>query len=321
MFELLSKPADLAVLAPGGEGATFWGVLFLVIIITGTVIHFLKKRISPDTVKDNESKQTETRTFAFAGRNGYGIALCQIVVLDGDRSGNFIRIENAIAEAKSKGAELICLPEATMLGWLNSDAHTRACTIPGPDCDQLCELAKKYDVHLCVGLEEFDTGRLYNSAVLIDNQGELLLKYRQVNIPPKLMSPPYSAGSESGITAVNTRFGKIGLLICADTHREDLLDKMATLKPDLLLVPYGYAEDERKWPAHSEEFRSVVINAAKRTSAAVFGTNLVGRISRGPWSGRVYGGHSIAVDKLGNVLDTAKDRDRDIKIVPVKAIL
>jgi predicted amidohydrolase len=285
-------------LLSANDGATVWGIVFLVIIATGIIFQFTKKSKKPVS----------------------GIALCQIVILDGDRSGNFLRIENAIAEAKSQNAELICFPEASILGWLNSDAHTRACTIPGPDCDQLCELAKKYNVHLCIGIEEYDTGRLFNSAILIDNKGQILLKYRQINVPPKLMSPPYSQGAESDIATVNTKFGKIGLLICADTHREDLLDRMAAMKPNLLLVPYGYAEDEQKWPAHGKEFHTVVINAAKRTAASVIGTNLVGRISRGPWSGRVYGGQSIAVDKQGNIIDTAKDRDRDIKIVPLPAI-
>lgn len=278
------------------DGASFWGVLLLVIIAIGVIVQVLKKRKGP------------------------GIAMCQIVILDGDRRGNFVRIENAIAEAKSKDAELICFPEATMLGWLNYDAHTRACTIPGPDSEQLCELAKKYGTYLCIGLEEFEMGRLFNSAILIDDRGQILLKHRQVNTPQKLMSPPYTAGSESDIATVNTKFGKIGLLICADTHREDILDRMAALKPNLLLVPYGYAEEEQEWPAHSEEFHKVVTEAAKRTGAAVLGTNPVGRISRGPWSGRVYGGKSIAVDKMGNIIDTAKDRDRDIKIVPIAAV-
>ena len=100
-----------------------------------------------------------------------------------------------------------------MLGWLNSDAHIRACTIPGPDSEQLCGLAKKYGVYLCIGIEEFELGRLFNSELFIDDQGRILLKHRQVNILPKLMSPPYSAGNESDIATVNTRFGKIGLLI------------------------------------------------------------------------------------------------------------
>jgi predicted amidohydrolase len=94
---------------------------------------------------------------------------------------------------------------------------------------------------------------------------------------------------------------------------------MAALKPNLLLVPYGYAEEEQKWPAHGEEFHNVVINAAKRTGATVLGTNLVGRIGRGPWMGRVYGGQSIAVDKTGKILGVAKDRDRDIRIVSINA--
>lgn len=278
------------------DGASVWGILFLAIVVIGAIIHIASRRKGP------------------------GIALCQIFILDGDRRGNFVRIENAIAEAKSKGAELICFPEASMLGWLNHDAHTRACTIPGPDSDQLCDLAKKYAIYLCIGIEEFESGRLFNSALFIDNRGQILLKHRQVNIPQKLMSPPYTAASESDIATVNTKFGKIGLLICADTHREDILDRVAALKPNLLLVPYGYAEDEQKWPAHRETFHNVVINAAKRTGAAVLGTNPVGRISRGPWAGRVYGGHSIAVDKAGSIIDTAKDRDRDIKIVPISTI-
>jgi predicted amidohydrolase len=288
MFGLLST----------SDGASVWGGLFVAIVVVGTIIHVMSRR------KDR----------------GPGIAVCQIAILDGDRSGNFVRIENAIAEAKSKGAELICFPEASMLGWLNPDAHTRACTIPGPDSEQLCQLAEKYGVHLCIGVEEFEVGRLYNSALLIDNRGQILLKYRQVNVPPRLMSPPYSQGSESDIATVNTKFGKIGLLICADTHSENILDKMAALKPNLLLVPYGYAEDEQKWPAHGEEFHKVVAETAKRTGAAVIGTNPVGRISRGPWAGRVYGGQSLAVDKIGNIIDTAKDRDRDVKIVPIAAI-
>ncbi len=286
MFEILCT----------GDGASVWGGLFVVIVVIGTIIRILSRRKGP------------------------GIAMCQIFILDGDRSGNFVRIENAIAEAKSKGAELLCFPEATMLGWLNSDAHSRACTIPGPDSEQLCELANKYGVYLCIGVEEFEMGRLFNSALLIDDRGQILLKHRQVNIPQKLMSPPYSAGSESNIATVNTKFGKIALLICADTHREDLLDRVAALKPNLLLAPYGYAEEELKWPAHGEEFHNVVINAAKRTGAAVLGTNPVGRISRGPWSGRIYGGQSIAVDKTGNIIDTANDRDRDVKIVPIAAV-
>jgi predicted amidohydrolase len=274
-------------------GATVWGILLVAIILVAAAVNSLAR--------------------FKAGK----VAMCQIFVLDGDRQGNFVRIENAIAEAKSKGAGLICFPEATMLGWLNPDAHTRACTIPGPDSEQLCGLAEKYGVYLCIGIEEFEVGRLFNSALLIDDRGQILLKHRQVNVPPKLMAHPYTQGAESDIATVNTKFGKIGLLICADTHREDILNRIAELKPNLLLVPYGYAEEGTNWPAHSQEFHEVVKKAAIQTGATVVGTNVAGQITKGPWAGRIYGGQSVAADKTGKIIAVAKDRDRDIRVVSI----
>jgi predicted amidohydrolase len=94
---------------------------------------------------------------------------------------------------------------------------------------------------------------------------------------------------------------------------------MAKLKPDLLLVPYGYAEEEKNWPEHGQKLQQAVTDAAKRTGATVIGTNLVGRITNGPWAGRIYGGQSVAVDKAGKVLAVAKDRDRDIRTVTIKS--
>ena len=244
------------------------------------------------------------------------IALAQIFCLDGDRSGSFVRIENAILEAKDGAADIICFPETVILGWVNPDAYERACPIPGKDSGRLCELAKKYEICLCAGLAEKKGTKLYDSAVLIDEKGHILLKHRKINILMELMTPPYSPGKE--VNAVETKFGKIGLLICADTHKDKILERMAELKPDLLLVPYGYAEQENNWPEHGKELEKVVNNAGRKTGASVVGTNLVGEITKGPWKGRIFGGHSIAADKNGITVTIAKDRDRDIKIVSIR---
>jgi predicted amidohydrolase len=241
------------------------------------------------------------------------VAMCQIFSLDGDRSGNFARIENAIREAKDAGADIACFPETALLGWVNPDAHKRARPIPGEDSDKLCRLAKDYDLHVCIGLAEKEDGRLYDSAILVDSRGNILLKHRKINLLTELMSPPYTPGES--IDAVETEFGKIGLLICADTHDKKLLERMAALKPDLLLVPYGYAAAENEWPGHGEELEKVVTNTARKTRAFVIGTNLVGEITNGPWKGRTYGGQSVASDRTGRIVSVAKDRDRDINII------
>jgi N-carbamoylputrescine amidase len=243
------------------------------------------------------------------------IAMAQIFCLDGDRAGNFVRIENAIRQAKDAAADIICLPEMAILGWVNPDAHDRACPIPGGDSDHLCELSKKYEIYLCAGLAEKDGTKLYDSAVLIDEKGAIVLKHRKINILTELMTPPYTPGK--GVNVVETKFGKIGLLICADTHEDEILERMAQLKPDLLLIPYGYAEREKNWPEHGKELERVVNEAGRKTGAVVIGTNLVGEIAKGPWRGRIFGGHSVAADKSGKTLIIGTDRDRDIKILTI----
>ncbi|UCC97513.1 MAG: carbon-nitrogen hydrolase family protein [Phycisphaerales bacterium] len=241
--------------------------------------------------------------------------MCQIFSLDGDRAGNFVRIENSVREAKDAGALIACLPETAVLGWVNPDAHKRSCPIPGGDCDHLCRLAADCRIDLCIGLAEKDGPRLYDSAVLIDSNGQILLKHRKINLLAELMTPPYTPGES--VDAAETAFGKIGLLICADTHENTILERMAALKPDLLLVPYGYAAEEHEWPGHGKQLEKVVKNTASKTGAFVVGTNVVGEITHGPWRGRVYGGHSIAVDRTGRVVSVAADRDRDINIFSI----
>jgi N-carbamoylputrescine amidase len=241
------------------------------------------------------------------------IATGQIVCLDGDRRGNLTRIEQAVVEAKAMGADLVCLPEMALLGWVNPEAHRRAHAIPGPDSESLCRVARDHKVFLSVGLAEKQGGHLYDAALLIDDQGQILLKHRKINLLTELMTPPYAPGEH--VRVVETRLGRIGLLICADTHDARILARMAKQEPELLIVPYGYAAATTAWPGHGKALEAVVIKSAKTTGAPVIGTNLIGQISHGPWRGMTYGGHSVMADQTGTILALGKDLDRDVRLV------
>jgi len=244
------------------------------------------------------------------------IAMAQIFCLDGDREGNFARIEHAIQDAKVLNADLITFPETAILGWVNPEAHERAFPIPGRDSGRLCRLARQYDIYLSIGLAETDGDDLYDAALLIDNAGNILLKHRKINILEELMSPAYTTGSE--VNAVETSLGRIGLLICADCFREEITNRMKAFKPDLVLIPYDWAADEEEWPEHGKSLAGWVKHSSKTFACPVIGTDLVGEITHGPWTGKVYGGQSVAADKNGVVLATGKDRDRDILIVRIE---
>ena len=244
------------------------------------------------------------------------IAMAQILCLDGDLSGNLIRIENALKEAKEKQAEIIVLPESSLLGWENPDAHERACPIPGKDSEVLCNLARKYQMYICIGLDEKEGGKLYDSAILIDNEGNILLKHRKINVLPELMTPPYSVGE--GVQVVQTKFGKIGVMICADSMQGNLLEEMKSKKPDLLLIPYGWAAPEKEWPQHGQKLVKVVKKAATQIGCPVIGTDLIGQISHGPWTGQVYGGQSVFYNPKNEELVVGKDRDKDLILISIK---
>ena len=241
--------------------------------------------------------------------------MCQILCIDGDQPENLQRIATATTQAAQMGADIACFPETAILGWLNPIAHTKAHPIPGQNTHFLTKIAQKNKVHISIGLAEKHKNHLYDSAILIDQTGKILLKHRKINLLTELMSPPYSPGT--AVNAVKTRFGTIGLLICADTFRPDILAIMRALNPDIVLVPYGWAAPVEKWPDHGKNLENTVKNAAKTIKSAVIGTDLVGEITNGPWKGQIYGGQSIACDKTGKVLGICADRVSDIKIITV----
>ncbi len=244
------------------------------------------------------------------------IAMCQIFCLDGDREGNFVRIENALKKAVAAGAEVACFPETALLGWVNPDAHQRALAIPGADSERLCGLAARYGVYLCIGLAEKEGDKLYDTALLIDDNGEILLKHRKINIMQGLMTPGYTPGDS--VRAVDTELGRMGVLICADTFDDKILEKMRAQRPEILLVPYGWAAREEQWPGHGKALENTVVRAAQAVGCPLVGTDLVGAISQGPWQKMVYGGQSIAVDAEGQVLGRCCDRDWDVQLVRVR---
>ncbi len=243
------------------------------------------------------------------------IAVCQILAIDGDREGNFRRIEYALEQARAAHADIAAFPESVILGWQNPDAHRLATPIPGADSDRIAALARQYGLMISIGLDEKDGEHLYDSAILVDKTGKLLWKHRKLNVLAHLMDPPYAVGTPEGIGGVDTEFGRIGVLICADTFVDDYAQRIAQFKPDLVLVPYGWAAEFDKWPQHEKDLEHLVARRAKEWNCPVVGTDLVGVITHGPWTGQTYGGASVVADASGQAVAVLRDRDVEVRVV------
>ncbi|HMD84760.1 MAG TPA: carbon-nitrogen hydrolase family protein [Terriglobia bacterium] len=243
------------------------------------------------------------------------IAVCQILAIDGDREGNFRRIEYALEQARAGRADIAAFPESVILGWQNPDAHRMAMPIPGADSDRIAALARQYGLMISLGLDEKEGERLYDSAILVDKTGKLLWKHRKLNVLAHLMDPPYAVGTPEEIGAVDTEYGRIGILICADTFVDAYVERISKLKPDLVLVPYGWAAEVDKWPEHEKELEHLVARRAEAWKCPVVGTDLVGVIMHGPWKGQTYGGASVVADGSGQVVAVLRDRDVEVRVV------
>jgi len=243
------------------------------------------------------------------------IAVCQILAIDGDREGNFRRIEYALEQARAERADIAAFPESVILGWQNPDSHRLATPIPGADSDRIAALARQYGLMIALGLDEKDGEQLYDSAILVDKTGKLLWKHRKLNVLANLMDPPYAVGAPEGIGAVDTEYGRIGILICADTFVDAYAERINQLKPDLVLVPYGWAAELDKWPQHEKDLEQLVARRAEACRCPVVGTDLVGVIMHGPWKGQTYGGASVVADGSGQVLGILRDRDVEVRVV------
>ena len=85
--------------------------------------------------------------------------------------------------------------------------------VPGPEIDLLAEKAAKLKIHVTLGINEKDGGTLYNSQVVIDDQGRLLGKRRKL-MPTGEEKTVWGWGHGNDLVVYETRLGKIGALIC-----------------------------------------------------------------------------------------------------------
>ncbi len=243
---------------------------------------------------------------------GLRVAVCQIEV-GPELESNFTAIDQALAQAAAMGAQIACFPETSLYGWVNPEAHQLADPIPGATSARIGALANEYGLMIAIGLAERDGGQLFDSAILVDCDGALLLKHRKVNILSNLMDPPYTPGDGKG-AVVDTRFGRIGMLICADTFQDEVVAKVTECKPDLVLVPYGWAAPLKDWPDHGRNLQAWVSHTAVRTGAPVVGVDAVGQIHHGPWTGYLYGGQSVVCGLDGRMMGVLADRAAQVQV-------
>jgi predicted amidohydrolase len=112
---------------------------------------------------------------------------------------------------------------------------SKAETVPGPSTDVMASVARGHRVNLAFGMLEREGTRLYNTAVLLDRDGNIAGKYRKVQLPNEEASAGISPGDS--VPIFNIDVGKVALLICQDASFPEPAREAALQGAELLLVP------------------------------------------------------------------------------------
>ncbi|MEQ8789369.1 MAG: carbon-nitrogen hydrolase family protein [Pirellulaceae bacterium] len=140
-----------------------------------------------------------------------------------------------IQQAAEKDADLVVLPET--LTYYGSGRAYADCAepIPGPSTRYFGRLAKQHDLYIVAGLLERDRHLIYNVAVLIGPDGEVVGKYRKVTLPRGEIEGGVTPGKDYPV--FDTRFGKVGMMVCYDGFYPEVARQLANNGAEVIAWP------------------------------------------------------------------------------------
>jgi len=221
-----------------------------------------------------------------------------------------------IAEAARKKVKILCLQELFYGPYFCAEQearwyHLTEAVPDGPTVSAMRKLAKKHGMVIVAPIyEEEQKGVYYNTAAVIDADGQYLGKYRKTHIPhckPGFWEKFYFRPGNLGYPVFETAFATIGVYICYDRHFPEGARALGLNGAEIVFNPSATVAglSEYLWkleqPAH-----------------AVANGYFVGAINRvgheAPWNIGEFYGTSYFCDPRGRILAEAP-RDRDAVVV------
>jgi N-carbamoylputrescine amidase len=258
----------------------------------------------------------------------------QLGLLQSDCSANpaaNLRKTLALAErAAQQGAQIICTQELFNSQYFcQSEDHANfklAEPIPGPSTAAFQKLALKYKVVVIASLfEKRAAGVYHNTAAIIDADGSLLGTYRKMHIPddPLFYEKFYFTPGDLGFRAWQTRYGKIGVLICWDQWYPEGARLTAMQGAQILFYPtaIGWHPSEKQQNGTKQHgaWELIQRSHAVANGCYVAAINRIGHeVLKGVGGyGIEFWGQSFVAGTSGEILGKASPNKEEILIVPV----
>ncbi len=222
------------------------------------------------------------------------IALYQMNIAWEDKKNNYLRAEEAISKAASKGAELFLLPEMSFTGFSMNTALTKeenAKTV-----NKMAACARKQQIAIGFGWVKDCGVKSENHYTVVDKEGNILSDYAKIH--------PFSYAGESEkfrggekITVFGMNGMNITTFICYDLRFPEIF-QIASKKADVILVPANWPE------TRAGHWKCLLQARAIENQVYIVGINCVGTIN-----GLHYSGDSCVIDPNGKILQEMSGKE------------
>ena len=235
-----------------------------------------------------------------------------------------------VEKAAAQGAQIICTQELFRSQYFcqeENHAHFKlAESIPGPSTEAFQKLAKKHGVVIVASLFEKRAAGLYhNTAAIIDADGSLLGIYRKMHIPddPLFYEKFYFTPGDLGFKAWDTRYGRIGVLICWDQWYPEGARLTALQGAQILFYPTAigwHPSEKAKYGERQHDSWEIIQRShAVANGCYVASVNRVGHefIEGVGGAGLEFWGQSFVAGTSGELLARASADREEVLVVPV----
>lgn len=225
-----------------------------------------------------------------------------------------------IRAAAAQGAQIICLQELfTTLYFCDEERYENfqlAEAVPGPSTEVLSKLAAELKVVIIASLfEKRAQGLYHNTTAVLDADGAYLGKYRKMHIPddPGFYEKFYFTPGDLGYKVFETKYAKIGVLICWDQWYPEAARLTALMGAEILFYPtaIGWAntQDENTNTEQYDAWQTI-----QRSHAIANGVHVVSVNRVGEEAGVQFWGGSFISNPFGSLLYKASHDQEEVAV-------
>lgn len=232
------------------------------------------------------------------------VCAVQMASLAGDVGSNLQKAKEIVTKAKSQGAELVLLPELFDVGYdlevvkhLNYDTNATL--------NFLKDLCQCLEIYMIAGVYENTAEGKFNTAYVIDNQGNEISKYRKnklfcLSIEKEIFTP----GEE--LCVVEIKGIRFGLMICYDIRFPELGRKYIDAGCEALAIVSAFP-----FP-RLEHWKTLLKARAIENQLYVVASNRVGKNAD-----FYFHGKSCIIDPWGTILQEANETDETFALATI----